>query len=120
MGEERLAFAGRGAERVALDASLSAPAYLLLSVPYSPGWSATLDGQPVRLVRADLAFMAVHVPAGQHRVTFAYRPPLAAEAAIASALAALSLAVATIMPLWRRGRGKGAQGRAASGQSTAL
>ena len=40
-----------------------------------PGWSATLDGQPVSLVQADHAFGAVAVPAGRHTVQLEYEPP---------------------------------------------
>ncbi len=39
-----------------------------------PGWVAELDGRPTPIVRADLLFRAVEVPAGMHHVTFRYAP----------------------------------------------
>lgn len=40
---------------------------------YFPGWSAYVDGQPVPLSRANLAFQSAPVPAGDHTVEFRFR-----------------------------------------------
>ena len=48
--------------------------YLVLVDSYYPGWSATLDGSPVAIRRANYAFRAVEVPPGKHVVEFRYRP----------------------------------------------
>jgi hypothetical protein len=42
--------------------------------PWFPGWSATVDGAPATLLRANYAFMAVPVRAGQHTLRLAYFP----------------------------------------------
>jgi uncharacterized membrane protein YfhO len=47
--------------------------YLILSDAWYPGWQATLDGQPVPILRANGMFRAVHVPPGQHEIVFTYR-----------------------------------------------
>lgn len=39
-----------------------------------PGWQAFVDGKPARILRANLAFMAVEVPAGANAVRLEYRP----------------------------------------------
>ncbi len=39
-----------------------------------PGWNATLDGQAVPILRANLALMAVGIPAGDHVLRFRYQP----------------------------------------------
>ena len=39
-----------------------------------PGWQATLDGEPVELLRANLNFRGVAVPAGSHQIEMRYRP----------------------------------------------
>jgi len=49
---------------------------LIFSEVYYPGWRATVDDNPARLVRADYLLRALCVPAGQHRVVLTYDPPL--------------------------------------------
>ncbi|WP_173081949.1 YfhO family protein [Phytohabitans rumicis] len=49
--------------------------YLVLADPIQDGWTATIDGAPATLLRADHAFVAVAVPDGQHTVRFAYASP---------------------------------------------
>ncbi|MBY4796988.1 YfhO family protein [Collinsella sp. AGMB00827] len=46
--------------------------FLMLRIPYSSNWIARVDGQETSLQRADLAFMALKLSAGQHRVELAY------------------------------------------------
>ncbi|MBS2029375.1 MAG: hypothetical protein JST54_15845 [Deltaproteobacteria bacterium] len=48
---------------------------VLVAEQCSPGWRATLDGQPVPLAIADLAFCTLNAPAGGHRVVLRYVPP---------------------------------------------
>jgi uncharacterized membrane protein YfhO len=46
----------------------------VLSEPYTSGWTAEVDGNPVDLLIANHAFRAVPVTAGEHIVAFAYHP----------------------------------------------
>ncbi len=52
----------------------NAPGYLFLSDAYYPGWQAQVDGKPAPLYRANYAFRAVPVLAGQHTVRFEFKP----------------------------------------------
>jgi hypothetical protein len=73
-------------ERVVISVSAGAPAWLVLADTFYPGWTATLDSTPASIERANGAFRAVQVPAGEHEVAFTYRPAsLRAGAAISGA-----------------------------------
>lgn len=62
-------------ERIALRTWSSRAAVLVLGERDYPGWTATLDGVPTALLRADYALRAVYVPAGRHDVELRFEPP---------------------------------------------
>lgn len=70
----------------------SAPAVLVTSDPFYPGWEASIDGQPARLFRADYALRAVAVPAGEHLVRFEFRPRSFYYGAVISLISLAALA----------------------------
>ncbi len=85
------------ADRVRLEARLERQAYVVLLDTYDPGWKVSVDGRPAPLLRANVAFRAVVVEAGQHVVELVYRPRSVivglwvSASALACALGALSL-----------------------------
>jgi hypothetical protein len=48
--------------------------FLVLTDVWYPGWTATLDGEPVDIWRANHAFRAVAVPEGTHTIVFRFEP----------------------------------------------
>ncbi len=58
---------------------------------YYPGWEATVDGTPTRILRADYAFLAVPLPAGATSVVLAYRPATFRAGLALSALGLVAL-----------------------------
>ena len=48
--------------------------YLYFSDGYDRYWQASVDGLPTKVYRANLAFKAVKIPSGDHRVEFRYNP----------------------------------------------
>jgi hypothetical protein len=60
---------------VVIQASLSAPGYVVLADSYAPGWEVRIDGKAAHLYRADVAFRAVWVPAGTHEIEYRYHLP---------------------------------------------
>ncbi len=93
-------------DRVQLEVSARRAAVVVLLDSYDPGWRAWVDGQPARLLRVNVAFRAVAVPAGDHRVEMRYRPPALFLGLALSALTALTalLAMAVIACGRRRAR----------------
>lgn len=49
--------------------------YVFMSVPYSKGWKARVNNQYLPLIKADIAFMALLLPAGKHHVELSYETP---------------------------------------------
>ena len=47
---------------------------LALHETWYPGWIAEIDGRRVPILRADVLFRGVEVPAGRHRVVFRFAP----------------------------------------------
>jgi hypothetical protein len=64
----------RRMDSVTLETDLSSNGYLVAVEAYDPAWRARVDGRPVPVLRANVAFRAVAVPAGRHRVELVYRP----------------------------------------------
>lgn len=64
-----------GPDRLNVRARVDAngPAWLVYLDAFDPEWTATVDGQPARVQRANIAFKAVEVPPGEHTVVFAFR-----------------------------------------------
>lgn len=60
--------------KVTIDTNHTAAAMLFLSDSYYPGWRAYIDREETPIYRADYAFRAVAVPAGNHTVEFRYEP----------------------------------------------
>ncbi|PYQ39054.1 MAG: hypothetical protein DMF77_22605 [Acidobacteria bacterium] len=80
-------------DRTIVDAALSAPGYVVLVDAFDPGWRATVDGTPAALLRANVAFQAVALPAGPHRVEVVYRPRSVLWGAVITMLAVAAAVV---------------------------
>jgi hypothetical protein len=59
---------------VVVEVDSDSPGYLVLSDPWYPGWTCTVDRQPERLFRANFAFRAIALPIGKHTVRFDFNP----------------------------------------------
>ncbi len=77
----------------------ASPSLLRLSVPYYPGWRASVNGGPLAVVRVDAALMGVVVPAGDGEVDFEFRPDTFRTGA-ATDWVALKNSCAIIVPSW--------------------
>lgn len=79
---------------------------VVLADSFTPGWRATVDGDPRAIVRANGIFRAVHVTPGDHDIVLTYRPGPFIAGAIISVGAVLVLFVvgvgAAVYALWQR------------------
>jgi hypothetical protein len=60
--------------KVRLDVSGDRDGLVVLHDLYYPGWEASVDGVRVPVVKANILFRGVEVPAGSHIVEFTFRP----------------------------------------------
>lgn len=70
-----VALADRGTGFVSARTQSGAPGWLVFSEVYDPGWRAWVDGAAAPVLRADVALVAVAVPAGEHEVLLRYTAP---------------------------------------------
>jgi hypothetical protein len=91
-------------DRVVLEAQLPQQGHVVLVDAFDPGWRALVDGDEARILRANVAFMAVEAPPGVHRVEFRYRPPSVRLGLILSATGLVFASVASLAGSARRVR----------------
>ena len=77
---------------------------IVFSEVYYPGWTATVDGQPAQLGRANYLLRALNVAPGQHKVVLTFRPKsvTVTETVAYVAYAILLLAIAVVAYLGYR------------------
>ncbi len=88
-------------DRVEMEVTARRAAVVVLLDSFDPGWRAWVDGEPVRILRANVAFRAVPVPPGKHRVEMRYRPRALTLGIAVSALTAV-IALAAVAVIARR------------------
>lgn len=79
-------------DEIRLTVRADRPTVVVVRDAFAPGWSASLDGQPTALLRADGRHRAVAIPAGDSDVRLVYTPPGVARGLLVSGLAALAVA----------------------------
>jgi hypothetical protein len=82
-------------DRVELRVTTQAPALLVLSEVWDPGWRATVSGVPTPVLVANHALRALLIPPGEHPVVLTYDPPL-----LRLGLAITLLTVLAIIVVW--------------------
>jgi hypothetical protein len=61
---------------VDIEAEADAPSLLVVAQTFYHNWEAHVDGVPAPLLRANVTFQAVEIPAGKHQIHLAYNDPL--------------------------------------------
>lgn len=81
-------------DRLRLEAALDREGFVVVTDAFDQGWRATLDGRAAPLLRANLAFRALAVPAGRHAIEMVYRPASVTVGLLISLSAVAGCAVA--------------------------
>ena len=91
--------------RIDIKVQAAAPALLVLSDLFYPGWEAAVDGRPAEILRANYVMRAVAIPQGAHEIRFLYRPASFRAGLAASAAGCLAVALLISWRLWTRKHG---------------
>jgi hypothetical protein len=78
------------------------PALAVFNEQYDQGWSATVDGEPAPILRADLNMRALMLAPGTHHIVMQYKPPGLRAGAAVTLASLLALVGLTIAPRRRR------------------
>lgn len=76
--------------------------YLFLSIPFSKGWTAYVDGEKTDVLRANVGFMAIPLESGKHSIELKYVTPGIRVGGICSII---SLAAITIIYILNKKKG---------------
>jgi hypothetical protein len=87
-------------DRVEIRVSATRAGVVVLLDSFDPGWRAWVDGRPAPVLRANVAFRAVAVSAGEHRIEMRYRPLALYRGLVVSALSALAALAAAAAIAW--------------------
>lgn len=58
--------------QISANASIDSKKFLFISVPYSKGWKAYIDGKEAEIIRTDDAFMAIALDRGEYKIELHY------------------------------------------------
>jgi len=72
--------------QLTIETNAATNSLLVVSEMFYPGWEATIDGQPTRIMLTDYVLRGVAIPSGKHRIEMRYRAPAARNGAIVSAI----------------------------------
>ena len=86
--------------------ALPSPCFLVLADTFYEGWSAAIDDHPIPIHRTNFAFRGVEVPAGQHRVTFAFASATLQAGLAISGLSLVTAALVLTRHTWARRRAR--------------
>jgi hypothetical protein len=89
-------------ENIIINASTPTDGILILAMPQYPGWYATVDDQPVEIMRAYGALAAIQLKQGDHLVRLVYNPLSYRVGVSLSLFTWLGIALVGIVTLYRQ------------------
>jgi hypothetical protein len=110
-------------DQATIDVNGAEAGYVRWLEAWDPGWSATVDGTPARVLPADDVFMAVAVSPGPHTVRLSFSTPGATTGILISVMGLVLLAAISFVPFAaEKGQktGDGEEGRIPGGSGKEL
>ena len=89
-------------DRMSFEVNSNSPALLVISNNYYPGWSATVNGQPTKILRTNYTSMGVSVPQGRSEVVLDFVTPGFRLGAVISVISICLCAVGLFAPQMRK------------------
>ena len=86
---------------ILLNVEAQRPSLVVVAESYYPGWHATVDGQPVEIVRANYLSQGIVVPEGKHTIEMKYEPDSFRNGMLLSLVGLLGLGGLIIWWRWR-------------------
>lgn len=71
--------------------------YLFISVPFSSGWTAYVDGEKTDVLRANIGFMAIPLKSGEHNIELKYVTPGIRVGSFCSIISLAAIAIIYIL-----------------------
>ncbi len=103
-GSATVASARPGVNSAQMAVRSSKPGWLVVPDMWDPGWSATVNGVPRPVLRANFNEQAIAVPAGRSVVLLRYRPVGLTEGLVISGISAMTCMAILFWPLAARAR----------------
>ncbi len=99
----RILLEAYGPEHIRIRVTTDGPRWLVIADAWYPGWRATLDGAPVSVFRANLAFRAVAIESGgEHVIDLVFLPATQQLGAVLSVIGLMVVAGDLGLAAWRR------------------
>jgi hypothetical protein len=89
-------------QHVAIRARVRHDGYLVFTDVFYPGWEASIDGEAVETLAANVAVRAVRVTPGDHSIEFTYRPRSVRVGGAITSVSVLLMAAPIFVSAWRR------------------
>jgi uncharacterized membrane protein YfhO len=89
-------------DTLVLDSCSQAAGYLFLSEIHYPGWKATIDDRPAKILRGNYLFRVIPVPEGRHRIRMQFDPWTIKLGSVLSAVTLLVILASLICFLRRK------------------
>lgn len=104
-GEGTVKLTSYGATEAKYEVESKTGGLVVFSEVYYPGWTATIDGQPAEIGRANYVLRAMNIPAGKHEVVMTFDPQTVhtTETIAYVALALLFIGIAVVIFMaWKK------------------